>query len=258
MATKVKPTRLNVTWTPQVWQVPMYVDADSFQWWTGWWSDIVYATQAEYNALLPGALTDNKHYVIYKESWSPWVNTIAYFPFSSDSLDVTWNNSLTNSWTQDWLWWKFTSSSSITTPSWTVGYVNYWIKIDDYPSSNCAICLAHSKWMWYYAYQWDSRINKKIFVWYDSSRTPSAVSFQPTTWTWHNISYWYDGTKMIYSIDGVVWTLYNWDGYDFGDEVIVSQWWNIVLSKLILETDARTAQEISDYYNETKWYYWIS
>ena len=34
MATKVKPSRLNVTWTPQAWQVPMYVDADNFQWWS--------------------------------------------------------------------------------------------------------------------------------------------------------------------------------------------------------------------------------
>lgn len=35
MATKVKPSRLNITWTPQAWDVPMYVDADNFQWWAG-------------------------------------------------------------------------------------------------------------------------------------------------------------------------------------------------------------------------------
>lgn len=36
MATKVKPTRLNITGTPQPWNVPVYVDADNFQWWAGW------------------------------------------------------------------------------------------------------------------------------------------------------------------------------------------------------------------------------
>lgn len=36
MATKVKPTRLNITGTPQAWDVPQYVDGDNFQWWT-WW-----------------------------------------------------------------------------------------------------------------------------------------------------------------------------------------------------------------------------
>ena len=33
-----------------------------------WWSDIVYATQAEYNALLPWAASDWKHYFIYTAS----------------------------------------------------------------------------------------------------------------------------------------------------------------------------------------------
>lgn len=36
MATKVKPSRLQISWTPQAWQVPVYVDADNFAWWA-WW-----------------------------------------------------------------------------------------------------------------------------------------------------------------------------------------------------------------------------
>ena len=35
MATKVKPSRINVSWTPVSWQVPMYVDEDSLKWWNG-------------------------------------------------------------------------------------------------------------------------------------------------------------------------------------------------------------------------------
>lgn len=105
MATKVKPSRLQITWTPQAWNVPVYVDEDNFQWWAGgwwgsgdvvwpnsatdghlavfdgttwklikdWWAvptwtEIVYATQAEYIALLPWAASDGKHYFIYTES----------------------------------------------------------------------------------------------------------------------------------------------------------------------------------------------
>jgi len=39
MATKVKPSRLQVTWTPQAWNVPVYVNEDCFCWWAwwGWW-----------------------------------------------------------------------------------------------------------------------------------------------------------------------------------------------------------------------------
>ena len=62
---------------------------------TWWWSDIEYVTQAEYNALLPWALTDNKHYFIYSTSgrwgWQPWVNTVAYYPLESDANDYSWN-----------------------------------------------------------------------------------------------------------------------------------------------------------------------
>lgn len=35
MATKVKPSRLQITGTPQAWDVPVYVDQNTFSWWTG-------------------------------------------------------------------------------------------------------------------------------------------------------------------------------------------------------------------------------
>lgn len=34
MATKVKPSRINISGVPSVWQVPMYIDDETFQWWT--------------------------------------------------------------------------------------------------------------------------------------------------------------------------------------------------------------------------------
>ena len=37
MATKVKPSRLQITGTPQAWNVPVYVDQDTFQRWAWWW-----------------------------------------------------------------------------------------------------------------------------------------------------------------------------------------------------------------------------
>ena len=185
-------------------------------------------------------------------------NTISYFPFSSDATDQYGNNILTNSGTQDWLGRKFTSASNITTPSWTIGYVNYRIKINVYPSSNCAICLSNQKGFGYYPYHSQPEFNKKIFVWYDSSFSYQSAGFAPTVWEWHNISYGYDWTKIIYSIDGVGWTLYNWDGYNFGNTFIVSQGWDVTISKLWLTETARSSAEILNYYNDTKWDYWIS
>jgi hypothetical protein len=99
MATKVKPCRIKATGTPQVWYVPKYVDEDTFQWWAwwgGWWSEIVYATQAEYEALLPWALTDWKHYFIYTSD-SPTPPTPSWWDFSNWTLSQT-SNGLERNW----------------------------------------------------------------------------------------------------------------------------------------------------------------
>ena len=71
-----------------------------------WWSDIVYATKAEYNALLPWALTDNKHYFIYigdsrlpaeyqeveyiQSSWAQWIDTWLYAD-QDTVVETRWN-----------------------------------------------------------------------------------------------------------------------------------------------------------------------
>ena len=56
-----------------------------------WWSDIVYATQAEYNALLPWAASDWKHYFIYTPSVVPPT------PLPAEYQEVEY---IENSWTQ--------------------------------------------------------------------------------------------------------------------------------------------------------------
>ena len=196
-------------------------------------------------------------------AYIPTANTIAYYPFSSDGLDVTWNTTISNTWTQDWLWRKFTSSSALTY-TWTIQYVNMWIKINSYYTSGNPswVCVINNIWTWYYTrHNSDTNLRKKIFVWSDSSfNIWGSVSFAPTAWTWHNISYWHDGAKTIYSIDGVTWTLYNWKWYNF------ETWFNIVgsrppdavFSNLIIENVCWSSQDILNYYNQTKATYWIS
>lgn len=73
--------------------------ADWYEWddATWGWSDIVYATQAEYNALLPWAASDWKHYFIYTSStptwWIPTANTIAYW-----ELNGNWDDTKNDYW----------------------------------------------------------------------------------------------------------------------------------------------------------------
>ena len=67
MATKVKPSRLQVSWTPQVWQVPVYVDEDSFQWWSWCWNwDVAWpASSTDWDVVLFDWVTGK----LIKDSW---------------------------------------------------------------------------------------------------------------------------------------------------------------------------------------------
>lgn len=193
--------------------------------------------------------------------WTPWANTIAYYPFSSNAIDATWQTTLSNPWTQDWLGRIFSTKSSLSY-SWTIQYINAWVKVNSYPTSwQSFFCTINNIGTWYYVYHnSDTNINKRIFVWTDSSfNVWGTVQFQPTVWTWHNISRWYDWTKTICSIDGVTQTLYNGKWYNFWSEfyIVGRNTPNMTISKLIVEKLWWTSQQILDYYNNTKSNYWL-
>lgn len=201
---------------------------------------------------------------IWTDKWTPWSKTIAYYPLDSNAIDATWNTTLTNSGTQDGLWRKFTSSTSLNYQNKTIQYVNMRIKVNSYYSSwePSWVCIINNLWTWWYIWHnTDTKINKKIFVWNNSSFAVWwSVSFQPTVWTWHNVSWGYDGAKTIYSIDGITGTLYNWKWYNFWDTfgLVWSHPADVTFSNLIVETQARTAEQVAWYYNQTKSLYWIS
>lgn len=119
MATKVKPCRIQATGTPQAWYVPKYVDEDTFQWWAwwgGWWSDIEYVTQAEYEALLPWAESDWKHYFIYTSSSSPRL------PSAYQEVEY-----IQSSWTQYInTWWYPSSNYCKVIADWVFGFLDDW------------------------------------------------------------------------------------------------------------------------------------
>lgn len=332
MATKVKPCRLNVSWTPQVWNVPVYVDEDNFQWWAGWWwgwtwdvtwpnsstdwdvvlfdwatwklikdswvslsdyqekltawtniqisasnvisatawSDIVYATQAEYNALLPWAASDWKHYFIYSTSggwrFTPWVNTVAYYPFDNDILDHSWNNKdFTGSWysfannmittTSDLTWPIVTPENTTwdrTINMWSHRMSgNYIFRSSDYWSEWHLIATDWENW----SRPWASlHIN-----WWKRNR-PSASEL-PVMWDIILMTWTKTGTTMKLYINGVLTSTNS----SLGNSTWVSQLWitKSVLSawtfwEIIVEDKIWTDQEISDYYDLTKSLYWIS
>ena len=242
-----------------------------------WWSDIVYATQAEYNALLPWALTDGKHYFIYSTDgwgWQPWVNTIAYYPFTSTTTvnDQSWNsNNLTNNGVQFWTYgWVdcasfngssyMTKAESLFTGSATFT-VNLWVNITTFAEFNnniLSIGASNSTnsfiiWISDYTLMLWGRANDAN-TWYTLSWNTRLNIV--VTHSWGTVKVYVNWNKeyewsVNYTISNSQTTI--WGGTQVNKYPLI--WYE---SELIVESIARTAQEISDYYDLTKWDYWIS
>ena len=295
MATKVKPTRLQITGTPQAWNVPVYVDEDNFQWWAGgwwgsgdvvwpnsatdghlavfdwatwklikdWWAvptwtEIVYATQAEYTALLPWAASDGKHYFIYQtdSGWQPWVNTVFYAPFDVDLKDeVNWTSptvtgtaNVVNGVAE--LQWAWLVYPTITSPN-SNRTICFWCNMTQPATYNGRF----TTWNWWTT---DMYRRDSSYVWmYWNQEQPDQWTAELNTWimwtytqNWNNWTLYKNGIAKAYNVypptssaDVHIWNPYTDDGF-YG-----------YMSKFIVEDKTWTAQEILYYYNQTSWDY---
>ena len=241
-----------------------------------WWSDIVYATQAEYNALLPWALTDGKHYFIYSTDggwgWQPWANTIAYYPLNSTYTDTdqSWNNNNgTTTWTiiYDSISAQFSSWNYITIPTiipyWSNPYtISVWYNTPDsswhqnvvYFQVNSNVNNTASA---LFVYQWH------LYYWSKGASDWNISSVSISNDTWYNIVFTYTWTQLECFVNGVSkWTFNRTISSTAPNTAYIGKGSPEICigktSNLIIENKVRTAQEISDYYDLTKWDYWIS
>lgn len=104
MATKVKPSRLQVSWTPQVWQVPVYVDEDTFSWWTGGGSwDVSWpASSTDWDVVLFDWATGK----LIKDSWVGLSSKLDATALSNNAYWGSWNGDTTHTPTKDALYDK--------------------------------------------------------------------------------------------------------------------------------------------------------
>ena len=210
--------------------------------------------------------------------WQPWANTIAYYPLTSTSTtnDLSWNGyNLTNSWAtfsdnyceiNDSMFLFRNTSADANFISWSTDCTySIWVKILWFNWNN----------NWYPYWQGEDSTAR---VW---GLTMQSTSYWIDNWwygewvqvsmynnytDWHLITTVYDSTsqtKYLY-LDWVLQTskvqnvniskdiLYIWKDAIYGARL------NAQISNFIIENKARTAQEISDYFNQTKWNYWIS
>lgn len=194
---------------------------------------------------------------LHTDEWLPWENTIAYFPFESDTLDYSWNDTtLSGSGTKATIGYTYSADAKLTNPN--ILYASVWLnKGTLYPGYDC---LTYGK-LGYIGYNMrhnQSNLNNKIAIFADSNFTIWGTSDWFNSNEWHHRWWTRDGTNLKIEKDGVVSTLYSGSVYNFDNTWVFSlnhldYWsWSVTYSKLVVEDRTRTAQQMTDYYNQTK------
>lgn len=205
--------------------------------------------------------------------WKPWANTLWYWTLNWNANDLSGNG---NNWTVNWTITydtvgtmqvaNFWGSWYVTIPGlWTLTWsltVNLWMKSSQASQKEVPIVALVA--------QTDNKNlsfavdygNATIFRWNGSTVQSCQSNTVVNNWYWHNIVTTVNWSTQTVYVDWVYkWTLTC--SYDIISYSNYSSFWvngrrpssvkyNWLLSNIIIENKARTAQEIQDYYNQTK------
>lgn len=210
--------------------------------------------------------------------WKPSANTVAYYKLETDANDYSWNwynlvTTHTSPSFETYQWVncaKFNGSNmelhnnslnpsaywnSFTVSAWA--YLWWW-------SATTVICNTYKSWSTYY--------NWALNKWSYSSYLTlwNGLDFWtlwPSSWWWYHLLFTCNNRSTITYVNWVqsnTWTLslnltnnwvfWIWTTEDGGSMYYYLNWW---LSNIIVENKARTADEISTYYNKSKSNYWL-
>ena len=212
------------------------------------------------------------HYQVYPK-WKPWANTIAYYKLESDANDYSWNSkNMSNSWVtfNEYSWvncWYFNGSWYLSRSwslfTWSSDFtVSAWIKPDwNWVSGKGRVIYTNGTASWTRIFtMWLKPISTwNLMVWWWSNDRDTSYIPAVNSWT-HCVmahSWW---TIKVYCN----WSLIYTGSVSFNISNNISSIWRQVngsdyfywyLSNIIIENNQRTAQEVADYYNQTKWNY---
>lgn len=206
--------------------------------------------------------------------WKPWANTLAYYPLKEDVLDHSgnWNN---GSWNPNSFAdgvanysWNSTTLPTSLVSSWT-RTVSVWLNGAWPYDKIVAVLWQHTNvdyWfnIWFNRNAWGTYYNW-VLQWPQGSGTVyNYLEALPSqlTW-WHYVVAQRDISKIYIYVDGVFkWEdTYSWLSnntfYLWYDHWYAGWAWTGKVSELIFEDKIWTADEITDYYNQTKSNYWL-
>jgi len=202
-----------------------------------------------------------KIYIRVKAWWKTWANTIAYFPLEDDTLDVMGNYSFSVTWTKQTIWYSFTDTNRVDI-IWTqtpVNFISYYYKRLSVSGSNRFIGLINEGGMRFYSYNRNAGFNR--FRFYNSSDTAyTSTEWPDSTDVRQHLAYGVDsnGNYAAYVNWSLFWSWTQTPQTNSNYVVwLVVPYNEVAFSDILVESAPRSAQEISDYYNDTKAIYWL-
>ena len=184
--------------------------------------------------------------------WRPTANTLAYYPFKENNADQTGRTSLLPSSQQKWeLWYRF-SQKTIYTPKVSAKFASYRIKPWVVNASQFLSVWAIEEW-------YTSFLMGHPDV---NGYANSVQTFDGTNWynvklnleanKWYHLAYGNDGEKTVVYVNGEQKIIRTWPPAPF-------IWYESILTSttselydFILESKARTPEEVKAYYDSTK------
>ena len=219
-----------------------------------------------------------KNIYIGEYGWKPWANTLFYYPLVENANDTSWNN---RNWTasnttfssSNWAyfrwWYSAWSNWYVITPTftmWSTYTINTWLKAAETLSWNKEIDI-HRRWTWGNLYVLfyinSSMIRCTLGNWSNYGSDITSSYSLDTSWhnvvlvrEWWNVKIYIDWQQLAswnstYSSD----PQYFYIGNDASN--VAEYAWSSYFKDYIMENKAQTAQEITDYYNQTKSNYWL-
>ena len=216
---------------------------------------------------------------IYKDwSWEPWANTFLYYSFDNQNLnDGSWNN-------RNWTWYSWAWSYTTWVKSYWANNWNRWIKIPSFIAWDFTVSFwvkPSNNWLdiqtMFGSVDWDSTVGRIHLHMYNSWVSWSVISLWLSTdgtynasqgitrnsrnhivltKSWSTLKLYKNKTLILtrsyntYTHANGTWLVWNW----YKEDRHVTG----VFDEVIIETKARTQEEINEYYGNMKSLYWIS
>ena len=185
-------------------------------------------------------------------------NTLAYFPFENSATDEMWNYSLSNTWTQQALWRRFTWQSLLSpSPTW-VNTTLCWVRLNTIWSANYVQLMRVIVWNLCFYIQWNA--NNPCFRIYIQPNTYEWWSHLITTWQWYLIgitrSINWNNITLKWYVNDTEYSIYSWwkpsDNPDNSWLIFTNQNVNMDISRFIMEDRTRSQSDFQSYFNKTK------